>query len=81
MTPLQDKPRVTFNPAPFCHIYGVTSGLIIPMFEGIPALLMEKFEIQEFFRNIQTYRVEHVFVVPPIALALLAHPRKSVHRN
>lgn len=81
MIPTHDKPRVSLNPAPFCHIYGATSGLMIPLFEGISAVIMEKFEILEFFRHIQTHRVEYVAVVPPIALGLLEHPRRFFYWN
>ena len=72
----QNKPRVMMNPAPFYHIFGVTTGLIIPLSEGILSVIMGKFDILEFFRHIQTYRVDHAWVVPPIALGLLGHPRR-----
>lgn len=71
----QDKPQVMINPVPFYHIYGVTISLIFPLFEGIPSVIMGKFDILELFRCIQTYRVDLVWVVPPIALGLLGHPR------
>ena len=72
----QDKARVMINPAPFYHIYGVTTSLIFPLFEGIPSVIMGKFEILELFRHIQTYRIDLIWVVPPIALGLLGHPRR-----
>lgn len=74
----QNKPRVTFNPAPFYHIYGATTGLISPLFRGIPSVIMGKFDILEFFRNIETYRIDYVYVVPPMALGLLGHPRRFI---
>lgn len=76
MEPPQVKSRVMINPAPFYHIYGVITGLILPLFEGIPSVIMGKFDLLELFQNIQTYRVDLVWVVPPIALGLLGHPRR-----
>ena len=72
----QDKPQVMINPAPFYHIYGVTTSLVIPLFEGVPSVIMGKFDILELFRHIQTYSIDLIWVVPPIALGLLGHPRR-----
>jgi len=72
----QEKPRVIFNPAPFYHIYGIITGIMSPLSRGIPSVIMGKFDILEFFRHIQTYRIDHVYAVPPMVFGLLGHPRR-----
>jgi len=64
------------NPVPFYHIYGATISLIYPLFEGITSVIMGKFYILELFQHIQTYRIDLIWVVPPIALGFLGHPRR-----
>lgn len=59
---------------PFFHIYGMT----VMMNQGIHAraavVTMPKFDLAEFLRVIQEYRVDRVYIAPPVAVALAKHP-------
>ena len=65
-------------PVPFYHVYGAVNCLMTPIYQGIESVLMPKFEMTEFLRCIDAYQVTHAWVVPPICLGLLGHPREYV---
>jgi acyl-CoA synthetase (AMP-forming)/AMP-acid ligase II len=59
---------------PFFHIYGLVSIMSIPLYRGDTVVTMPRFDLAEFLRAIQHYRITRVCVVPPIVLALAKHP-------
>jgi acyl-CoA synthetase (AMP-forming)/AMP-acid ligase II len=59
---------------PFFHIYGAVWLMNIPIERGATVVTMPRFELAEFLRVLQDYRITHAFVVPPIVLALVKHP-------
>jgi acyl-CoA synthetase (AMP-forming)/AMP-acid ligase II len=59
---------------PFFHIYGLVSVMNLPLYLGGAVVTMPRFDLTEFLRVIQDYRVTRAYVVPPIVLALAKHP-------
>jgi len=59
---------------PFFHIYGLVSIMNLPLYLGGTVVTMPRFELGEFLRVIQDYRITRAYVVPPIVLALAKHP-------
>ena len=59
---------------PFFHIYGLVSLMNIPLYFGDTVVTMPRFDLREFLRVIQDYRITRAMVVPPIVLALARHP-------
>jgi acyl-CoA synthetase (AMP-forming)/AMP-acid ligase II len=59
---------------PFFHIYGLVSLMNIPLYFGDTVVTMPRFDLREFLRVIQDYRITRALVVPPIVLALAKHP-------
>ncbi len=59
---------------PYFHIFGLQVQLNLPLFTGGRAVTMPRFDLAEFLRLIQEHRATHLFVVPPVALALARHP-------
>ncbi len=59
---------------PFFHIYGLISIMSIPLYRGGTVVTMPRFDLAEFLRVLQDYRITRVCVVPPIVLALVKHP-------
>jgi acyl-CoA synthetase (AMP-forming)/AMP-acid ligase II len=59
---------------PFFHIYGMT----VMMNQGLQlhatVVTMPRFDLQEFLRVISEYRVQRVYIAPPVAVALAKHP-------
>ena len=66
-------------PVPFYHVYGAVNCLMTPIYQGVKSVLMPKFEMTEFLRCIDEYQITHAWVVPPILLGLLGHPREFVY--
>ena len=59
---------------PFFHIYGLVVIMNIPLYRGATVVTMPRFELAEFLRLIQDYRITRAWVVPPIVLAMAKHP-------
>ena len=59
---------------PFFHIYGLVILMNLGLYCGATTVTMPRFELREFLRVIQDYRITRAMVVPPIVLALAKHP-------
>lgn len=59
---------------PFFHIYGLVSLMNTPLYFGDTVVTMPRFDLREFLRLIQEYRITRANLVPPIVLALAKHP-------
>ncbi len=59
---------------PFFHIYGLVSIMNAPLRRGATIVTMPRFDLAEFLRVVQDYRITRALVVPPIVVALAKHP-------
>ncbi|PYC76695.1 4-coumarate--CoA ligase family protein [Streptomyces tateyamensis] len=59
---------------PFFHIYGLSALLNRALRAGGTMVVLPRFDLEQFLRVIQEYRIEAVPVAPPIVLALAKHP-------
>jgi acyl-CoA synthetase (AMP-forming)/AMP-acid ligase II len=59
---------------PFFHIYGLVWLMNMPLYLGATVVTMPRFDVGEFLRVIQDYRITRAHVVPPIVLALVKNP-------
>lgn len=59
---------------PFFHSYGLLWLLNLPVYCGATVVTMPRFDLREFLRVIQDYRITIAYVVPPIVLTLVKHP-------
>ena len=75
----ETRVQLMISPVPYYHVYGAVNCLMMPIYQGIESVLMPRFEMTEFLKCIDVYQVTHAWVVPPICLGLLGHPRESIH--
>jgi acyl-CoA synthetase (AMP-forming)/AMP-acid ligase II len=59
---------------PFFHIYGLVVLMNLPLYGGATVVTMPRFDLAEFLRVVQKYRITRAWVVPPIVLALAKQP-------
>src|ERR671935_914621 len=59
---------------PFFHIYGLVVLMNMPLYRGATIVTVPRFELPEFLRVIQDYRITRTWVAPPIVLALAKEP-------
>jgi acyl-CoA synthetase (AMP-forming)/AMP-acid ligase II len=59
---------------PFFHIYGMTVMMNQGLHQRATVVTMPRFDLQEFLRIISEYRVNRVYIAPPVAVALAKHP-------
>src|SRR3954462_13591743 len=59
---------------PFFHIYGLTVLMNQGLQWGGTVVTLPRFELEDFLRVIQDYKITRAFVAPPILLALAKHP-------
>jgi acyl-CoA synthetase (AMP-forming)/AMP-acid ligase II len=59
---------------PFFHIFGFQILLNRTLRHGITCVTMPRFDLESFLRYIQDYHITHLYLVPPLVLALAKHP-------
>jgi len=59
---------------PFFHIYGMQVLMNCSLRAGATVVTLPRFELEQFLRVHQDYRITRSFVAPPIVLALAKHP-------
>jgi acyl-CoA synthetase (AMP-forming)/AMP-acid ligase II len=59
---------------PFFHIFGLQVLMNNTLRNGITCVTMPRFDFELFLRFIQDYRITHLYLVPPIVLALAKQP-------
>jgi acyl-CoA synthetase (AMP-forming)/AMP-acid ligase II len=71
---LRDDDERVIAVLPFFHIYGLVWLMNIPLYLGSTTVTMPRFELAEFLRVIQHYRITRAHLVPPIVLGLVKSP-------
>ncbi|KAK4158489.1 hypothetical protein C8A00DRAFT_10698 [Chaetomidium leptoderma] len=59
---------------PFFHIYGLTCGVLMSVYEGWRLVVLERFDLHKALAAIERYRITFAYVPPPIVLAFGKHP-------
>jgi acyl-CoA synthetase (AMP-forming)/AMP-acid ligase II len=59
---------------PFFHIFGLQVLMNNTLRNGITCVTMPRFDLELFLRFIQDYRITHLYLVPPIVVALAKQP-------
>jgi 4-coumarate--CoA ligase len=59
---------------PFFHIYGMQVLMNTSLRAGATVVTLPRFDLEQFLRVHQDYRITRSFVAPPIVLALARHP-------
>lgn len=59
---------------PFFHIYGLTALMNGPLRQGSTVVVLPRFDLETFLAAIEKHRITHLYVAPPIVLALAKHP-------
>lgn len=59
---------------PFFHIYGMVALMNFPLYRRACCVTMPRFDLEQFLAIAQKHKVTHLYLVPPIVLALAKHP-------
>jgi acyl-CoA synthetase (AMP-forming)/AMP-acid ligase II len=59
---------------PFFHIYGLTALMNAPLRRGATVVVLPRFDLEAYLAAIEKHRITHLYVAPPIVLALAKHP-------
>ncbi|KAE8331413.1 putative phenylacetyl-CoA ligase [Aspergillus sergii] len=59
---------------PVYHIYGLICLMHLPLWLGIRAVFMEKFDLHDFCRIVQEERITLAYIAPPVVLHLTKNP-------
>jgi acyl-CoA synthetase (AMP-forming)/AMP-acid ligase II len=59
---------------PFFHIYGMTVMMNHGLHRRATVVTMPRFEMAEFLRVVAEYRLNRLYIAPPIAVGLAKHP-------
>ena len=69
-----DESSKTIGILPFYHIYGMVVLMNYPLYKGGTCVTMPRFDLEQFLQISQDYGITHMYLVPPIVLALAKHP-------
>ena len=69
-----DESWRTLGILPFFHIYGLVVLMNFPLYVGGLCVTMPRFDLEEFLGLVQKHKLTHLYLVPPIVLALAKHP-------
>lgn len=61
---------------PFYHMYALSINLHFSLLLGATSIVIQKFDIETFYRAIQDYKVDIAPIVPPILLLMVKNPAK-----
>jgi OPC-8:0 CoA ligase 1 len=70
------QPEVFLCTVPMFHVYGLAAFATGLLGSGSTVVVLSKFELAEMLRSISAYGVSYLPLVPPILVAMLAHPSK-----
>ncbi len=65
---------VTVAVLPFFHIYGMEVLMNVVLASGCTAVTLPRFDLPAVLKLIETHRMRHLYIVPPVVLALAKHP-------
>ncbi|KAJ7108782.1 AMP binding protein [Mycena epipterygia] len=72
--PLAKRQDIMIAVLPFYHVYALTQVLHLPLIDGLPVIIQQRFEPVEFCANIAKYKATYSLIVPPILVVLARHP-------
>ncbi|KRY71337.1 4-coumarate--CoA ligase-like 7, partial [Trichinella pseudospiralis] len=75
---IPEQNKVILGYLPFYHIYGNVL-FLLGIISGCKIVTMEHFKLEIFLQLIEKFRVENLFVVPPILVMLLKHSKVDKH--
>ncbi|GAB2275154.1 Probable CoA ligase ccl7, variant 2 [Dionaea muscipula] len=67
------KDNVMLIALPLFHVFGISGILYAQLQRGNTVVIMARFDLEKLLRTVEKYRVTHLWVVPPIILALTKH--------
>jgi len=65
---------VALNVTPFCHVFGMTVGMLMSMSIGAGQVILNEFHRKDFCESVGKYGVTYTFLVPPMFIALVNYP-------
>ncbi|RKP08852.1 putative phenylacetyl-CoA ligase [Thamnocephalis sphaerospora] len=68
------QPLVQISYLPFYHIFGVVTGILMPFQRRSPVVIMRQYQLERLLSLTQEYRVQLLYVVPPICVSLATSP-------
>lgn len=68
--------QVALGVLPFSHIYGLTIVSILGPYRGDQVVVLPKFDFDQFLNAIQTYKLEQLFLVPPMLITIMGNKDK-----
>ena len=69
-TPPNERTHVVLGLLPLSHIYGLVVIAQASMYRGDGVIILPKFELQSYLQAIQTYKIQTLYLVPPIIIQM-----------
>ncbi|RSL76316.1 hypothetical protein CEP51_010077 [Fusarium floridanum] len=69
--------QVSLGVLPFSHIYGLVVVAHVAHYRGDEVIVFQKFQLDQLLASIQRFKIEVLYVVPPILVQLLSNHDKT----
>ncbi|CAD6501762.1 BgTH12-02011 [Blumeria graminis f. sp. triticale] len=70
--------EVALGLLPMSHIYGLVTIAKASTWRGDAVIILPKYELTSFFNSIQQYKIESLYLVPPIIIQITKNPQLVV---
>ncbi|KAH6607267.1 amp-binding enzyme [Trichoderma cornu-damae] len=68
--------RTVLGVLPFSHIYGLVLVSTLGQYRGDEAIVLPKYNFHELLGAVQRFKIEQMFVVPPMLIQIIGNPDK-----
>lgn len=67
----EDYLDIALGLLPMSHIYGLVVVALVSAYRGDQVIVLPKFEIQSYLKSIEKYKINTLYIVPPIVIAMV----------
>ncbi|KAL7956026.1 hypothetical protein V8C34DRAFT_289992 [Trichoderma compactum] len=73
--------QVLLGVLPFSHIYGLVLVSTVSQYRGDETIVLPKYNLHELLDAVQRFKIEQLFVVPPMLIQIIGNPEKTAKYN
>ncbi|KAL7938354.1 hypothetical protein V8C35DRAFT_291780 [Trichoderma chlorosporum] len=73
--------QVSLGVLPFSHVYGLILISTVGQYRGDEVVVLPKYNLHELLDAVQRFKIEQLFVVPPMLIQIIGNPDKTAEYN
>jgi acyl-CoA synthetase (AMP-forming)/AMP-acid ligase II len=73
--------QVALGVLPLSHIFGLVNVAHVSMYRGDELIILPRFNLGEFLKAVETFKIEQLSIVPPILVQMMSRPEECRKYN